>query len=552
MASKTETIWTEEQHSNAKRVILRKYLEAYIPVIGSSNKTLNIIDFFAGPGKYFGQEDKENGGNEMNTKAKQKPDMTVPPREMGSPMIALHAAIEYFEEQIRRRRGKERSLHSEMVTRIRLFFGEAREDRLLTLKERVRAALTLRGSEWKIPSEGKDKLVTCNGKLEIEITFVGGKFKNFPVEIVSENEPTFAFIDPFGYEAIPFTLIQQLCRKRRMEVFINLMVQPMQRGIGKATQLDSFTESITTALGTDEWKMTAREEKITGDELAQIYAKQLKEKAGMTFTLDFTMRNKKNVRLYHLIFATKHIMGVRCMKEAMNRVTQDEAGLSFSSFLVQKCNKEVSWSNKQDNAEAARTIYQKFKGKKVYVRTSKEHFPCDEMSVEGFILLQTPFVFRSEQLRSMFKDGKIKLNHSLVSDRNRYPENPSDEIPCEVTFMKDRERFGHKEFVEMMNSELEEKILVEEGRYGYQYNDVQRLFKHSVLSVDDGGNEVKADKYLKSLKSLAPHPFICYKKDDGGGYKVFERKGHSHKNQECIMWFDNQMATVDQEERPAI
>ena len=364
MASKTETIWTEEQHSNAKRVILRKYLEAYIPVIGSSNKTLNIIDFFAGPGKYFGQEDKENCGNEMNTKVKQKPDMTVPPREMGSPMIALHAAIEYFEEQIRRRRGKERSLHSEMVTRIRLFFGEAREDRLLTLKERVRAALTLRGSDWKIPSEGKDKLVTCNGKLEIEISFVGGKFKNFPVEIVSENEPTFAFIDPFGYKAIPFTLIQQLCRKRRMEVFINLMVQPMQRGIGRATQLDSFTESITTALGTDEWKMTAREGKITGDELAQIYAKQLK-KAGMTFTLDFTMSNKSNVKLYHLIFATKHIMGVRCMKEAMNRVTQESKELSFSSFLVN--GKAIQWANNQDEEYAADTIYNYFKGQQVCV-----------------------------------------------------------------------------------------------------------------------------------------------------------------------------------------
>ena len=525
MATKAETIWREDPHSNAKRVILRKYLQAYIPVVGSRYNTLNIMDVFAGPGEYLGQGEMENGV-----------------REKGSPMIALHAAMGYFEGQ--------RSQATGNVTTIRLFYGEAREDRLRSLKERVRAALSQQTSVWEVLYEDANKLVACHGNFSIQISYVEGKFKEFPVDMVPD-EPAFAFIDPFGYKDIPFTLIKKLCEKQKTEVFVNLMVQPIQRGIGRATQLDSSRESITATLGTDEWRMRACTGKATGDELAEMYAYQLKEN-GMVFTLDFTMRNKSNVGLYHLIFATKHIMGVKCMKEAMNRVTQDEAGLSFSSFLVQKCHKKVSWSNEQDNAKAARMIYQKFKGKKVFVRASKEHFPCDEMSVEGFLLLQTPFVFRSEQLKSMFKDRKIKLNHSLVSDRNTYPEKPSDEKPCEVTFMRKEERFDHLEFVKMMNTELEEKILVEEGRYGYQYNDVQRLFKHSVLSVDDGGNEVKADEYLKRLKSPAPYPFICYKKDDGGGYKVFERKGHSHKNQKCIMWFDNHMETIDQEERPAI
>eukprot|EP00112_Aurelia_sp_Birch-Aquarium-sp1_P010566 Seg2252.2 transcript_id=Seg2252.2/GoldUCD/mRNA.D3Y31 product="hypothetical protein" protein_id=Seg2252.2/GoldUCD/D3Y31 len=556
MASKKETIWKEDEHSNAKRVILRKYLQAYIPVIGSKNETINIMDFFAGPGEFLGQEHKENGAKKLGnwSNANQKPEMIFPPKEKGSPMIALYAAKEYFEEQIRRRESED-LFASGTVTHIRLFYGEARHKRLESLHQRVRTTLSQQDWKWKILDEDTD---AANGDFIIEIIYVKGKFADFPVDSIPRDEPTFAFIDPFGYKAIPFDLIQQLCSKRRMEVFINLMVQPLQRGIGRAMQLDSSSESITTALGTDEWKMIASEDKITGDQLAHIYANQLKEKAGMRFTLDFIMRNISNVRLYHLIFATKHIMGVRCMKEAMNRVTQDEVGLSFSSFLVNKQLKEVSWSNEQDNEEAATKIYQKFKGKTVDVRASNEHFPCAEMSVEGFLLLQTPFVFRSEQLKRLFNHQKIKLNHSLLSNRNTFPENPCDEIPCTVTFMAKEEIFGYQEFIEMLNTEMKEKaILVDDGRHGYKYENVQRLFKHSVLSVNEDGSEVKVDKHLKSLASGL---FICYKKD-GSRYKEFTRKGHNHKNQECIMCFvceipeekaNDKMEMADQEERPAI
>ena len=164
--------------------------------------------------------------------------------------------------------------------------------------------------------------------------------------------------------------------------------------------------------------------------------------------------------------------------------------------------------------------------------------------------METAFVFRSGQLKRLFNERKIKLNHSFVSNRGTFPENPYDEVPCKVTFMAEGEQSGHQEFLAMLNTEMAEKAIpVGEGRYGYQYDNVKSFFKHSVLSVDDHGNEVKADKYRKSL---APHSFICYKKDDGGGYKVFARRRHSHETQGCIMWFDNQMETVDQEERPAI
>eukprot|EP00112_Aurelia_sp_Birch-Aquarium-sp1_P010567 Seg2252.3 transcript_id=Seg2252.3/GoldUCD/mRNA.D3Y31 product="hypothetical protein" protein_id=Seg2252.3/GoldUCD/D3Y31 len=557
MASKKEPSWKEHEHSNAKRVILRKYLQAYIPVIGSKNETINITDFFAGPGEYFGQV--ENGakklGNEMNVD--EKPKMTLPPKEKGSPMIALHAAKGYFEEQIRRRESEDLSA-SGTVTHIRLFYGEAREDRIHSLQQRVQTTLRQQDSNWEILYENTDMLLAANGGFTIEIIYVECKFENFPVDSIPEDEPTFAFIDPFGYKAIPFDLIQQLCSKRRMEVFINLMVQPLQRGIGRAMQLDSLSESITAALGTDEWKMIASEDKITGDQLAHIYTNQLKKKAGMRFTLDFIMRNISNVRLYHLIFATNHIMGVRCMKEAMNRVTQDEVELSFSSFLVNKQLKEVSWSNEQDNAKAARMIYQNFKGKTVYVRASNEHAHCAEMSVEGFLLLQTPFVFRSEQLKRMFNDRKIKLNHSLLSNRNTFPEKPCDGIPCTVTFMAEGEIFEYSEFIEMLNTEMIEKaILVDDGRHGYKYENVRSLFKHSVLSVKEDGSEVQVDKHLKSLASGL---LICYKKD-GSRYKEFTRKGHNHKNQECIMCFvceiaeekaNDKMEMADQEERPAI
>jgi len=62
-----DTIWPIEPHTSAKHQILRKYLDAWLPILGRHNSRIVYIDGFAGPGEYSGGEP-------------------------GSPIIALEAA----------------------------------------------------------------------------------------------------------------------------------------------------------------------------------------------------------------------------------------------------------------------------------------------------------------------------------------------------------------------------------------------------------------------------------------------------------------------------
>ena len=70
MSKITKTIWSIEPHTEAKHAILRKYLDAWLPIITRWNGRVVYIDGFAGPGEYIGGED-------------------------GSPIIAIKAVLEH-------------------------------------------------------------------------------------------------------------------------------------------------------------------------------------------------------------------------------------------------------------------------------------------------------------------------------------------------------------------------------------------------------------------------------------------------------------------------
>ena len=53
----TSTIWSIDPHTEAKHDILRKYLDAWLPIITRWNGRVLYIDGFAGPGEYIGGRD---------------------------------------------------------------------------------------------------------------------------------------------------------------------------------------------------------------------------------------------------------------------------------------------------------------------------------------------------------------------------------------------------------------------------------------------------------------------------------------------------------------
>src|SRR5205807_2684598 len=50
------TQWSITPHTQAKHHILRRYLEAWLPILAAYNDRLVYIDGFAGPGRYEGGE----------------------------------------------------------------------------------------------------------------------------------------------------------------------------------------------------------------------------------------------------------------------------------------------------------------------------------------------------------------------------------------------------------------------------------------------------------------------------------------------------------------
>jgi three-Cys-motif partner protein len=257
-----DTIWAIEPHTSAKHQILRKYLDAWLPILGTYNKRVVYLDGFAGPGRYSGGEP-------------------------GSPIIALQAALTH-----------QAKLPRELV----FLFIEERTDRADHLDGEI-AKLHLTSS-FKVHVERgtfADKL----GKTLDELDSEGSKIA-----------PTFALIDPFGFSGIPYALIQRLLSKNKCEVLVTFMVDSINRWL---THPDANIKAhIVETFGTEEAIKIAEGTGDRATALKDLYHGQLKKAA--KFVRYFEMRDRDGRLVYYLFFASNNSLGHLKMKEAMWKV----------------------------------------------------------------------------------------------------------------------------------------------------------------------------------------------------------------------------------------
>jgi len=257
-----DTLWAIEPHTSAKHQILRKYLDAWLPILGTYNKRIVYVDGFAGPGRYTGGEP-------------------------GSPIVALEAALTH-----------QAKLPGELV----FLFIEKRTDRADHLSAEI-AKLQLTPS-FKVHVERgtfADKL----GKTLDELDSTS-----------SQIAPTFALIDPFGFSGIPYTLIQRLLSKNKCEVLVTVMVDSINRWLEHPDE--DIKAHIVETFGTDE---AIRIAEGTGDrvtKLKNLYHRQLNKAA--KFVRYFEMRDRDGRLVYYLFFASNNSLGHLKMKEAMWKV----------------------------------------------------------------------------------------------------------------------------------------------------------------------------------------------------------------------------------------
>jgi len=260
-----ETLWELDPHTKAKHEILGRYLAAWFPILSTYHSRIVYIDGFAGPGRYAKGEN-------------------------GSPMIALNVAVNH-----------RNTIAGEVV----FWFIEEREDRVAHLRSELAGI--------NVPS---------HFKVNIEPGKFHEWFNNILQSIDSANgqvAPTFAFIDPFGFSGIPFSLIERLLRYERSEAFVTFMVDAINRFLEHPE--DKVRQRIVETFGTEEAVQIA---KGAGDrvvKLRELYQSRLQQVA--KYVRYFEMRDRQNRTQYYLFFATNSPLGHVKMKDAMWKVDPD-------------------------------------------------------------------------------------------------------------------------------------------------------------------------------------------------------------------------------------
>ena len=319
MAAPRTTTWAMEPHTRAKHAILQRYLQAWIPILTRKFERVLYIDGFAGPGLY----------------SKGEP---------GSPIIALETAL---------------ARKDQIQANVFFYFVEKEKDRAEMLK------LVL--NDIEIPQTFHVKVI--NGPFEEAFAKINNQHK------AQRYLPTFAFIDPFGWKGVPFDAVARILSRTSCEVLVTFMYEEINRFIGHQDQVGNFNRFF----GTNAWRngIEIVNPKDRKEFLHGLYLRQLEKVAGAQFVRSFEMRNERDVTDYFLFFATKNLLGLKKMKEAMWKV--DQTG-EFRFSDATDPNQLILFGNNHQFDILRDQILDRFKGTEARVKT-----------VEDFVVQKTAF-----------------------------------------------------------------------------------------------------------------------------------------------------------------
>lgn len=256
MSVPTDTLWTREPHTAVKHAILRRYLDAWWPIILSGFAAATYAEGFAGPGQYTGGED-------------------------GSPLEALHALLDRPTPA--------------PAKPARFVLVEGRADRAAHLRARIATSYP------ELPAHVDVQV--CQGACDaafLPALDVAGAW----------GQPVFAMLDPFNAD-VPYSIVCRLGQNRSTEVMVTFMSTWLTRWAG-----DEGQEQGDRLFGGREWRAVADQPTERKKAfLVSLYRRRLTE-AGFGFQLAFELVNPRGVDFF-LVFATGSQLGVEKMKDAM-------------------------------------------------------------------------------------------------------------------------------------------------------------------------------------------------------------------------------------------
>ena len=283
----TSTIWRLEDHTVGKHRVLRRYLEAWLPIMLSSNERVLFIDAFAGPGEYSGGE-------------------------KGSPVIALEAFLSHS------------NLHS-MTGGISFVFIEKESPRAQHLEQ------VIGRFQGKLPARSQVKVLQGSFTNELPYALDAIDLQN------ATQAPAFVMVDPFGVSDTPMSLIGRILANPKSEVYISFMYDYVNR----FKKSPEFSDPLDELFGCREWRDGINKEDAEQRKsfFYGLYKEQLRA-AGAKYVLHFDLYQKQRLK-YALFFATSHPRGCDKMKQAMWKVApfgnfQFRSGLKDQLILGQE------------------------------------------------------------------------------------------------------------------------------------------------------------------------------------------------------------------------
>ena len=267
--------WDAPPHTMAKIEILRRYLRAWFPILGSWSERIHYIDGFAGPGRYTDNRD-------------------------GSPVAALEEAVDHKWAELFKR------------TRLDFSFVESSAGRATFLKH----VLNERFPETTMPPN-------------IFYAVHNKSFARFMEENVLRSleaqprkaQPTFLFVDPFGWQDVSMEQFGRFLNHSQTEVLLTFMYNRINQYLSNPSQAKSFDMLF----GSDRWRSTAiiREDpELRKQHLLSCMVEGFKSVAGAPHVLTFEMFNHHNLTTYFLVHASTDpkLSALKAMKRAMWKV----------------------------------------------------------------------------------------------------------------------------------------------------------------------------------------------------------------------------------------
>ena len=310
------TLWDLKRHTAAKHEILRAYLSAWFPILGSAHGRVIFVDGFAGPGEYAGGEP-------------------------GSPLVALEAA----------------SLHAHRLADRELMFLFIEED--ADRHRHLDGLISAREAAGDIPENFYYR--TIHGSFADVVGRVVGSLRR------NQLAPAFVMIDPFGVKGIPYELIRDLASYPRTELLISFMYEPIARFMATA----EFESHLDALFGRPDWRAARRmdDSRQKSAYLHDLFMDQIKF-AGMDYVRSFRMLDEGGRTEYFLFFATHNIKGLDVMKDAMWSV--DPSG-TYRFSDVTDPDQLVMFQLDPDYGQLRSAVQGRFSGQTVSIQEI-EHF----------------------------------------------------------------------------------------------------------------------------------------------------------------------------------